>query len=207
MDKETILRLSTYSEELNLDLQDPADRFRWLLASVLFAKPISAAVAEETFRLLRKARLDTPERLRKARWGRIVRILDEGGYARYDYSTATNLQILAGQIIEEYGDLESLHGQATDPRDLERRLDDLRGVGPTAINILLRELRGVWPKANPEPSKIARSVASELGIRDVKGNESRLIRFYIEYCKKGRCDLCDAKGLCKQRTTRKAKGK
>ena len=36
--EEFLSSLQTYSEELGLDLRKPQDRFKWLLASMLFAK-------------------------------------------------------------------------------------------------------------------------------------------------------------------------
>ena len=42
-------RLMTYSQELGLDLKTEEDRFKWFLASVLFAKRISSEVAKRTF--------------------------------------------------------------------------------------------------------------------------------------------------------------
>ncbi len=40
--RERLLSLPTYSQELGLDLHRAEDRFRWFLASILFAKRISA---------------------------------------------------------------------------------------------------------------------------------------------------------------------
>jgi hypothetical protein len=42
-------KLQSYSQELGLDLTKPKDRFKWFLASVLFAKRISAETAKETY--------------------------------------------------------------------------------------------------------------------------------------------------------------
>jgi hypothetical protein len=42
---------------------------------------------------------------------------------------------------------------------LERRLEEFRGVGPVCISIFLRELRGIWEKAKPEPSAAAVATA------------------------------------------------
>jgi endonuclease III len=191
--------LPSYSQELGLDLSRDDDRFRWLLASVLFARRISSGIAKRTFRLFVQDGLDSAKAIRDTEWERIVDALDRGGYVRYDFSTATNLQILSGQILSDYGSLEALHERAGGPRDLERRLDRLRGVGPTAVKIFLRELRGIWPKADPEPSEIAKRLAAALGIEDVKRHETQLVRLYLEYCKKGRCDVCEARAMCRAR--------
>ncbi len=199
VDLDFVVKLPTYSQELGLDLRRPEDRFRWLVASVLFAKRISAGIAETTFKLLMKNRLDTPERIRGEYWERLVEVLDLGGYVRYDFSTATNLQTLSSQVLDTYGTLDNIHEEATDSRDLEKRLDELRGVGPTAISIFLRELRGIWQKADPEPSPVAKRLAASLGLSDARKYEAQLVRLYIEYCKKGRCDDCPAKDLCRSR--------
>jgi len=60
--------------------------------------------------------------------------------------------------------LEPLSTQLKDSRDLEKRLLELKGVGPTAVSIFLRELKAVWEKANPQLSPLARQVASKLGL-------------------------------------------
>jgi len=47
--KEALSKLQSYSHELELDLSKHEDRFKWFLASVLFAKRISAQNAKETY--------------------------------------------------------------------------------------------------------------------------------------------------------------
>ncbi|MEQ9715133.1 MAG: hypothetical protein ABGF52_06305 [Candidatus Asgardarchaeum sp.] len=89
---------------------------------------------------------------------------------------------------------------ALDSKDLERRLIEFKGFGPTAVNIFLRELRGIWSKANPPPSVIAVKVAECLSIKDVKKFESQLVRIYLEYCKKRRCNICPVKTFCTKKT-------
>jgi hypothetical protein len=79
----------------------------------------------------------------------LVKILDDGGYVRYDFSTATKLLNLVKQLQEKYGSLTELHRQAKDTRDLEGKLMQFKGIGPVTTNIFLRELRTVWEKADP----------------------------------------------------------
>lgn len=78
-----------YSEDLGIDLTVPEDRFRWFLASILFGARISEKIAARTYMALERAGLDSPENILSAGWDELVRILDEGGYVRYDFSTAT----------------------------------------------------------------------------------------------------------------------
>lgn len=188
-------RIPSYSRELGLDLQKQKDRFKWFLASMLFAKRISADIARRTYRLFEAEGLTTPDALLRAGWDRLVEVLDAGGYVRYDFSTATNL-LETAKALRKLGGLESLHERAKDPRDLERGLQGLKGVGPVGVNIFLRELRGIWPKARPKPSRLAREVGKRLGLEDLERFESALVRLRLEYCKKKRCGDCPVREHC-----------
>ncbi len=158
--KEALSKLPSYSSELDFDLSKPEDRFKWFLASVLFAKRISAETAKETYRSLEQEDLTSPDAILEAGWDRLVEVLDSGGYTRYDFSTATNLLDIAKTLKEKYGDLERLHSESSSPVDLQRRLQEFRGVGPVCVSIFLRELRGIWDKAKPKPSLAAVETAT-----------------------------------------------
>ena len=193
--EDALSNLPSYSAELSLDLCRPGDRFKWFSASILFAKRISAETAKKTYHRFEAERLTTPERILEAGWDRLVEVLDSGGYTRYDFSTATNLLEIMSKL-KEYGGLEELHNASKNQRELERKLQEFKGVGPVCVNIFLRELRGIWEKSDPEPSKIAVETGRKLGLRDVKPYESSLVRLSLEYCKKSRCSKCPAKNLC-----------
>lgn len=192
-------RLRSYSEELGLDLSRPEDRFKWFLASLLFAKRISAEIAKKTYRRFEREELTTPERILNAGWDRLVQVLDLGGYVRYDFSTASRLLEIVRKLKEEYGGLEEIHRRSRNPTDLERRLREFKGVGPVCINIFLRELRGIWKNADPKPSNMAVKVAKRLGLGDPKPYESALVRLNLEYCKRQRCEDCPVKKFCKKK--------
>ena len=136
--KVDLSKIPTYSEELGLDLFNPRDRFKWFLASILFAKRISSEIAKKTYHRFVEEDLTTPEKILAAGWNRLVQVLDSGGYVRYDYSTASYLLSIMQEIKERYGDLEGLHRESSDPRDLEKRLQELKGIGPVGVNIFLR---------------------------------------------------------------------
>jgi len=192
--------VKSYPEELGLDLRKPGDRFKWFLASLLFGRRISAEIALRTFREFERRGYTTPERVLKAGWHRLVEALDEGGYVRYDYSTADRLLEICARLQEE-GGLERLHSSARDAKDLERRLQEFRGIGPVTASIFLRELRGIWEKADPPLSPLAREVARRLGIREekrMKELEPRLVRLGLEYCKRRRCPSCPARRRCRE---------
>jgi len=46
---EKLLRLNTYAEELGINLDTEEGRFKWFLASILFAKRISSEIARKTY--------------------------------------------------------------------------------------------------------------------------------------------------------------
>jgi len=134
--KEKLLGVTTYSQELGLHLLKVEDRFKWFLASVLFAKRISARIAMATF------------------------------------------------------------------REFENKLQQLKGVGPVAVSIFLRELRSIWPKASPRPSPLSLAVAQKLGVAtsdlQLPGLESALVRVHLDFCKKQKCVECPVKEECFQ---------
>lgn len=200
--KGRLLGLPTYSQELGLNLHQAEDRSKWFLASVLFAKRISAQVALNTFKQFENESIISPRAIIDAGWDKLVEILDSGGYVRYDFSTASNLLQSMTKLVTEYGSLENLYNQAADSKELENRLRELKGVGPVAVNIFLRELRPVWPKANPRPSPLAVELGRKLGLSEsdlrLPGMESALVRVYLDFCKRRKCVECPLKAECPQ---------
>lgn len=193
-----------YSKDLWIDLREPSDRFRWFLASILFGARISESIASKNYIAFEKDGLDNPEKIISADWNKLVRILDTSGYVRYDFSTATKLQNVIRNLMERYGSLDDLRSQSSDVRDLERGLQDFKGIGPTTTQIFLRELRNAW-KLKLEPSKKARIVAKYLDINldlfegDMLSRvETALTKIAIRCCKKKRCKECQAVRFCKE---------
>lgn len=144
-----------YSEELGIDLEsgDSAGIFKWFLAAVLLGAPISGALALRTWRKFSRAGLLTPQALLDAGWDRLVQVLDSGGYARYDFKTATKLMDACRELVQRYGgDLNRLHAACDGEEQLEGMLRGLaKGIGEVTVNIFLRELRGRWRHAEPLP--------------------------------------------------------
>jgi hypothetical protein len=156
-----------YASSLGIDLAaaDAGERFKWFLAAVLFGTRISAALAIRTWKVFAAREVLTPERILQTGWDGLVAILDAGGYVRYDYKTATKLLDVCTSLEQDYsGNLDTLHDAAADTRDLQQRIKALgRGIGDTTADIFLRELRGIWVKADPPLSPLALSAAIELG--------------------------------------------
>ncbi len=157
----------TFSRELGIDLsvRSGEEIFRWLVASILFGARISWKIAERTWRILDRLSLLSPHALAVSQEEALIRALDEGGYARYDFRTAAKLREAAKTLIERYAsDPEMLHLQASGSRDLESRIMGLAsGIGPLTAEIFLREMRGIWEKADPPLSELAFREAKSLG--------------------------------------------
>jgi len=154
-----------YSEELGIDLSKGEEEiFKWFLASILFGRRISEEIAKRTYRTFEKYNILSPEKIIEAGWDELVGILDEGGYVRYDFSTATRLLEICEELLDRYGSLSKLHESAKDEKDLEKKLLAFKGIGPVTVNIFLRELRPFWEKANPDVLPLVKKYAEDMGI-------------------------------------------
>lgn len=157
-----------YSELLEIDLSGSSeeDIFKWFLASVLFGAPITQSAAIKTYHCFEKYKTLTVKRILDTGWDELVKILDEGGYTRYDFKTADKLLLVMRNLRENYsGSLNLVHAQAASPRDLEVRLRNLgKGIGDVTVGIFLRELRGIWKKADPNPTALVVQAAEWCGI-------------------------------------------
>jgi hypothetical protein len=157
-----------FSVELGIDLSAGRSHeiFKWFLASVLFGARISETIVKKTFREFVSRDAVSPKAILDIGWDGLVAILDQGGYVRYDFKTATKLLDLCKSLTENYrADLTNLHSAAVDPRDLEQRLKSLaKGIGDVTVNIFLREMRGVWKKADPLPSDLSIAAAKDRSI-------------------------------------------
>ncbi len=125
--------------------------------------------------------------------------MDEGGYTRYDFSTADRLLEIFKNIQKNYaGDMNRVHAASSDPNDLEDRLKNLgEGIGDTTVSIFLREMRSLWSKAEPKPSHLVEMAMKYLGITDLKkfaknnrlnivNLETALLRLGRDFLRKGK---------------------
>jgi hypothetical protein len=164
----SLKRSQLYCEELGIDLRRGADveYFKWFLACLLFGGHISETIAKHTYHAFRRHKLLTPRKIINAGWEFLVNpIMREGGYVRYDGRKSTQILRDCDTLLREYrGSLNELHQQASDADDLENRLLAFYGVGPTTVNIFLRELRPFWNKADPEPLPIVLELAAQIGL-------------------------------------------
>ena len=154
-----------FSAELGIDLSAGRSQeiFKWFLASVLFGARISDKIVKQTFLQFASRNRVTPGAILDTGWDGLVKILDKGGYVRYDFKTATKLLDMCRTLTVNYqADLANLHTAAADPKDLEQRLKALaKGIGDVTTGIFLREMRGIWEKADPLPSDLVVMAAQQ----------------------------------------------
>ncbi len=167
-----------YSEVLGIKLETALDSevFKWFLASILFGAPITESSVMKTYKCFEEHKVLTPEKILKTGWEGLVKILDEGGYTRYDFKTADKLLLVTGNLEKEYDEsLNLLHQRASDSADLENRLKELgKGIGDITISIFLRDLRGIWKKADPKPTPLVILTARNLGIIKTEQSQKAL---------------------------------
>jgi len=211
-----------FSSQLGIDLSgsDSDQIFKWFLASKLFGARISTEIAIKTYREFDRCGVTSPGKILDTGWDGLVKILDSGGYARYDFSTATRLLEIMEDLKKYYdGDLNKLHHKAEDEKDIEKLLKGLgRGIGDVTVNIFLRELRTVWKKATPQLSNLVTLAARHLSLisqdkdalrslnkfwsaNKVKGKdfcdfEAALLRLGKDYCRKFSHDVCPMTSEC-----------
>ena len=172
---------------------------KWFLASILYSKPIRERAATETYRIFEEDGILTSEAIVKTGWDGLVSMLDEGGYTRYDFSTAEKLLVIFKKLLSDYdGDLNRLYDCSSDSKDLEQRLKNLgKGIGDTTVSVFLRDMRFIWKKANPKPSPLVLLGMKKLKIRDLPrfarvhkvGSvqlETALLRFGKDFLRKGK---------------------
>ena len=100
--------------------------------------------------------------MRDASWQERVHALGRGGYRRYDERTSTQLGGLAHVVLEVFGgDLRRLHERSD---DVERDLQQFKGIGPAGAAIFCREVQGVWTDLAPYVDTLASDGAGRLGL-------------------------------------------
>jgi hypothetical protein len=190
-----------FSKQLGIDLKSGRSEeiFKWFLASILFAKPIRESSATKTYFCFMKYGITNAKKVLDAGWEKLVEILDEGGYTRYDFSTADKLLEVFGNLQKNYGgDLNKLYQEARNSEDLEEKIKVLgKGIGSTTVSIFLREMRYAWEKADPKPSPLVKVAMEKLNIKDLKEIASKknidlveletaLLRYSKDFLKKGK---------------------
>ena len=116
------------------------DLFRWFLLTFLLGKPIQSTVAVRAWRLFMDYKIDFPWAILDMPDHRLVGLLHEGGYTRYQHVMTKALKTCMRQLVDEYdGSLELMIEDSLDEDELAKRLQKLYGVGPKTAEIFMRE--------------------------------------------------------------------
>ncbi len=129
---------------INLASRREIELFKWFVACLLFGKPIQTEIAEETYHELVNAGLTSPQAIRAAGWDNLVELLDRAHYVRYDFSTATKLLEVSEELLRRYGTVTKLLASARTPRELTKKMQEFKHVGPVTARIFLRDIRPIW---------------------------------------------------------------
>jgi hypothetical protein len=158
----------TFAQELEIDLHEdsPAPWFRLLCFALLCSTRIGTGIAVRAARDLTDAGWADPAAMASATWEDRVRVLDDAGYARYDFRTATRLEQLSRRVLDVYGgDMRRLREEAGRSPGRERTLlQEFVGIGPVGADVFLREAQAAWPELRPYVDARSRETARELGL-------------------------------------------
>ena len=134
--------------ELGLDITTgDDDLFRWFLLCYLFAKPIQATVAINTWHVFIDRKLDTPWAILEIPHRQLVHVLDEGKYARYGEVTANGLHRCMERLISDYeGSLVLMFESSQNEDQFSKRLQTLFGVGPKMAEIFMAETEELFAR-------------------------------------------------------------
>jgi len=147
-------RIYAKNLEINFDLGSEKELFKWFLACLLFGKPIQQEVAKKTFFEFEKNNLISPKKIINGGWNKLVKVLDDGHYVRYDYSTTDKLLEVCGQLLDKYGNIKNLIKASDNIKDLEKRLLEFRGIGPVTAKIFIRDIKKVFLKIKNENKRV-----------------------------------------------------
>jgi endonuclease III len=134
------------AKKLGIDLSSrkEGEVFKWFLASLLVGKPIQQEIAERAYTRLVSEGLRSPDAILNAGWDKLVELLDEAHYVRYDFSTATKLLEVCQELKQRYGGITELIAQTTHDSELSARLQEFKHIGPVTARIFAREVGPIW---------------------------------------------------------------
>lgn len=217
----------SYSRLLGIGLagMQSDDAFRWFVAAVLLGSPASTGSALSAYREMEASELLEPKRLAAADPEALIDLLSVAGISAYGRRIAETLRMAARSLVDDYdADINRLHFFAEDADDLVRHMRALgRTVPRRVVDLFLREMRGVWDKADPRVSDHALEAARRLRILRACGRdeaavslqslwerinhggrtyadfEVALVRLGETFCETWRCGACPMSKLCVSR--------
>ena len=129
-------------QELDIDLSDgkPQQLYRWFLASILFGKPIQQNVSADTYRVLIDHGFTSPKKFADIQREPLRKLLDDGGYGRFDYQMADYLHEIMAAVEKDHGSIHQMVASASSRDDLAKTVQDFQGVGAVTARIFTEQI-------------------------------------------------------------------
>lgn len=144
-----------------------------LFNALLTSTRISHQLAEKTVKTVIEAGWVDLSQLEANTWEKRTEVLTEGGFTHYREKTATQLGDLAEWLRSQYdGDLNNLLKAARDEAENDsqirdgvcKRLQEIKGLGPVALDIFCDTAQGVWHELAPFLDLRSQKAAEEAGL-------------------------------------------
>jgi endonuclease III len=127
--------------DLGIDPSTDQGMFDWLLASMLFGRPVPQRTAANAYAKLKADGWDTPEHFAADDHHPLWHELWDGGYHRMSSVMVEELREAMGALIDDWGGSAArLVRTASSRQEVSARLQAFKGVGPKTAEIFLREI-------------------------------------------------------------------
>lgn len=127
--------------DLGIDPGTDQGMFDWLLASMLFGRPVPQRTAAAAYAKFKADGWDTPEHFTADDHHPLWHELWEGGYHRMSSVMSEELRDAMRALIDEWGgSVARLVRTSSSPQEVSARLQAFKGVGPKTAEIFLREI-------------------------------------------------------------------
>jgi hypothetical protein len=127
--------------DLGIDTTTDQGLFDWLLASLLFGRPVPQQAAASAYRKFKQDGWDTPDHFTADDRHPLWHELWEGDYHRMSSVMSEELRDVMRALIADYGgSVARLVRTAGTRAEVDERLRRFKGVGPKTAEIFLREV-------------------------------------------------------------------
>jgi len=127
--------------DLGIDPSTDQGMFDWLLASMLFGRPVPQRTAASAYAKFKADGWDTPEHFTANDQHPVWHELWEGGYHRMSSVMSEELREAMRALIDDWGgSVARLVRTSSSRQEVSARLQAFKGVGPKTAEIFLREI-------------------------------------------------------------------
>jgi endonuclease III len=127
--------------DLGIDPSTDQGMFDWLLASMLFGRPVPQRTAASAYAKFKADGWDTPAHFTADDYHPLWNELWEGGYHRMSSVMSEELREAMRALIDDWGgSVARLVRTSSSRQEVSARLQAFKGVGPKTAEIFLREI-------------------------------------------------------------------